>query len=68
MKINSIIMYYVLYNLINMKHKLEFFLFNRLKQLFSDIIPDRMPDNDVIIGLAKQTTAANDVIMGLALL
>jgi hypothetical protein len=27
-----------------------------------------MPDNDVIIGLAKHPTAANDVIMGLALL
>jgi hypothetical protein len=43
-------------NLLNMKHKLEFFLFNRLKTAFlrriSDIIPDRMPDNDVIIGLA----------------
>jgi hypothetical protein len=57
-----------------MKHKLEFFLFNRVKTafllffIFSDIIPDRMPDNDVIIGLAKHPTAANDVIMGLALL
>jgi hypothetical protein len=66
-----------------MKHKLEFFLFNRL----SDRIPDknrnkirrsdknrnkirrsdRMPDNDVIIGLAT-SPAANDVIMGLALI
>jgi hypothetical protein len=50
-----------------MKHKLEFFLFNRLKQLFSDIIPDRLPDNDVIIGLAT-SPASNDVIIGLALL
>jgi hypothetical protein len=53
-----------------MKHKLEFFLFNRFSDRIriSDIIPDRMPDNDVIIGLAKHPTAANDVIMGLALL
>jgi hypothetical protein len=52
-----------------MKHKLEFFLFNRLSDRIriSDIIPDRMPDNDVIIGLAS-SPASNDVIMGLALL
>jgi hypothetical protein len=52
-----------------MKHKHEFFLFNRLSDRIhiSDIIPDRMPDNDVIIGLAT-SPASNDVIMGLALL
>jgi hypothetical protein len=55
---NNMKLYYVLYNLLNMKHKLEFFLFNRLKTafllffIFSDRIPDRMPDNDVIIDLA----------------
>jgi hypothetical protein len=48
-----------------MKHKLEFFLFNRL--IFSNRIPDRKPDNDVIIGLAT-SPASNDVIIGLALL
>jgi hypothetical protein len=52
--------YYVLYALLNMKHKLEFFLFNRLKTAFlrhiSDRIPDRMPDNDVIIHLAKYSS------------
>jgi hypothetical protein len=46
-----------------MKHKLEFFLFNKL----SDRIPDRKPDNDVIIGLAT-SPASNDVIIGLAML
>jgi hypothetical protein len=50
-----------------MKHKLEFFLFNRLKTALKEL---DQTDNDVIIGLAKHPTsaAANDVIMGLALL
>jgi hypothetical protein len=45
----------IVYNLLNMKHKLEFFFSTGCRSdriRISDIIPDRMPDNDVIIGLA----------------